>query len=70
MSQRPHDWHPLADSDPIPGDPERLEKLGKDLRKTADELEKQVRHVKAASEVESWDSDAGKEFREIGRAHV
>ncbi|NKI44345.1 hypothetical protein [Streptomyces physcomitrii] len=64
MSQRPHDWHPLADSDPIPGDPERLEKLGKDLRKTADELEKQVRHVKAASEVESWDSDAGKEFRE------
>ncbi|MEU5580413.1 hypothetical protein ABZ791_14595 [Streptomyces huasconensis] len=63
-SARPRDWQPLADQDPIPGDPERLEQLGRKLRKTADELERQVRHLKAASEVESWDSDAGKEFRE------
>ncbi|QKW09254.1 hypothetical protein HUT18_25600 [Streptomyces sp. NA04227] len=61
---RPADWQPLADSDPIPGNPERLEELGKKLRKTADELEKQLRHIKAAAEVESWDSNAGKEFRE------
>ncbi|MFH8613272.1 hypothetical protein ACH4D5_37970 [Streptomyces sp. NPDC018029] len=63
-SARPRDWQPLADQDPVPGDPERLEQLGRKLRKTADELERQVRHLKAASEVESWDSDAGKEFRE------
>lgn len=61
---RPKDWQPLADQDPVPGDPDRLEQLGRKLRKTADELERQVRHLKAASEVESWDSDAGKEFRE------
>ncbi|WAL97179.1 hypothetical protein [Streptomyces sp. Je 1-369] len=61
---RPRDWQPLADQDPIPGDPDRLEQLGRKLRKTADELERQVRHLKAASEVTSWDSDAGKEFRE------
>ncbi|AZM54783.1 hypothetical protein DMA15_21305 [Streptomyces sp. WAC 01529] len=61
---RPRDWQPLADGDPVPGDPDRLEQLGRKLRKTADELERQVRHLKAASEVESWDSDAGKEFRE------
>ncbi|MFF1377068.1 hypothetical protein [Streptomyces sp. NPDC058308] len=61
---RPKDWQPLADQDPIPGDPVRLEQLGRKLRKTADELERQVRHLKAASEVKSWDSDAGNEFRE------
>ncbi|CAM5251523.1 hypothetical protein SALBM135S_09096 [Streptomyces alboniger] len=61
---RTKDWQPLADHDPVPGDPERLEQLGRKLRRTANELERQVRHLKAASEVESWDSDAGKEFRE------
>ncbi|MFF3765871.1 hypothetical protein ACFYYR_17525 [Streptomyces sp. NPDC001922] len=63
-SARPRDWQPLADTDPIPGDPDRLEELGRKLRRTADELERQVRHLKAAAEVDSWDSDAGKEFRE------
>ncbi|MFE0175295.1 hypothetical protein ACFWZ2_23540 [Streptomyces sp. NPDC059002] len=58
------DWQPLTDHDPVPGDPDRLEQLGRTLRRTADELERQVRHLKAASEVDSWDSDAGKEFRD------
>ncbi|MEU6120650.1 hypothetical protein [Streptomyces sp. NPDC047123] len=62
--QRAADWQPLADRDPVPGDPDRLEQLGRKLRRTADELERQVRHLKAASEVTSWDSDAGQEFRE------
>ncbi|QDQ11494.1 hypothetical protein [Streptomyces spectabilis] len=47
----------------MPGDPDRLEELGRKLRRTADELERQVRHLKAAAEVTSWDSDAGREFR-------
>ncbi|MEW2524928.1 hypothetical protein [Streptomyces sp. NPDC047071] len=63
---RPRDWQPLADSDPVPGDPDRVEELGRKLRRTADELERQVRHLKAAAEVTSWDSEAGSEFR--GRA--
>ncbi|MEU5340976.1 hypothetical protein AB0H18_09090 [Streptomyces sp. NPDC020766] len=37
--------------------------LGRKLRKTADELGRQIRNLKAISKVESWDSDAGKEFR-------
>ncbi|MEU6826252.1 hypothetical protein ABZ921_37040 [Streptomyces atriruber] len=61
---RTTDWQPLTDRDPVPGDPDRLEQLGRKLRRTANELERQVRHLKAASEVDSWDSDAGKEFRE------
>ncbi|MGW2228077.1 hypothetical protein [Streptomyces formicae] len=61
---RPRDWQPLADHDPVPGDPDRLEQLGRKLRRTADELDRQVRHLKAAAELDSWDSGAGKEFRE------
>ncbi|MFJ2773599.1 hypothetical protein [Streptomyces sp. NPDC087300] len=61
---RPRDWQPLADHDPVPGDPDRLEQLGRRLRRTAEELDRQVRHLKAAAELDSWDSDAGKEFRE------
>ncbi|WP_172386351.1 hypothetical protein [Streptomyces sp. MNP-20] len=60
---RPRDWQPLADSDPVPGDPDRVEELGRKLRRTADELERQVRHLKAAADVTSWDSEAGSEFR-------
>ncbi|MEV0438541.1 hypothetical protein AB0I84_10605 [Streptomyces spectabilis] len=63
MGARPRDWQPLADSDPVPGDPDRLQELGRKLRRTADELERQLRHLKAAAEVTSWDSDAGREFR-------
>ncbi|MFE1798322.1 hypothetical protein ACFW9L_19470 [Streptomyces sp. NPDC059517] len=47
----------------MPGDPDQLVGLGKKLRKTADELGRQVRNLKAISKVDSWDSDAGKEFR-------
>ncbi|MFD3821821.1 hypothetical protein [Streptomyces sp. NPDC058625] len=37
--------------------------LGKKLRKIAEELERQVKNLKAISEVDSWDSDGGREFR-------
>ncbi|MEV0529413.1 hypothetical protein AB0I66_38950 [Streptomyces sp. NPDC050439] len=70
MAGRPRDWHPVADSDPIPGDADRVANLGKKLRKTADELEKQIRNIKAVSEVEAWDSKAGKEFREKAQGNV
>ncbi|GAA3087667.1 hypothetical protein ACFQ0X_19520 [Streptomyces rectiviolaceus] len=70
MAGRPRDWHPVADSDPIPGDADRVANLGKKLRKTADELEKQIKNIKAVSEVEAWDSKAGKEFREKAQGNV
>ncbi|MFJ5557519.1 hypothetical protein ACIQCD_08860 [Streptomyces sp. NPDC093250] len=46
MVGRPRDWHPVADSDPIPGDADRMASLGKQLRKTADELERQIRNLR------------------------
>ncbi|MGW0135242.1 hypothetical protein [Streptomyces sp. NPDC003299] len=70
MAGRPRDWHPVADSDPIPGDPDRVASLGKTLRKTADELERQIKNLKAVAEVDAWDSKAGKEFREKAKGNV
>ncbi|WP_432095187.1 WXG100 family type VII secretion target [Streptomyces sp. bgisy100] len=65
MSPRPHDWEPLHDGDPIPGDPHEVARLGKRLRRMADEIDKQADNIKALSSVESWDSDAGRGFHEI-----
>ncbi|MCM1972884.1 hypothetical protein [Streptomyces sp. G1] len=70
MSPRPRDWHPLADSDPIPGDPDRVAALGRQLRATAEELERQIRNLKAVADVDAWDSKAGKEFREKATGNV
>ncbi|MEV5931194.1 hypothetical protein AB0L56_00110 [Streptomyces sp. NPDC052079] len=44
--------------------------LGKQLRKTADELERQIRNLKAVAEVDAWDSKAGNEFREKASGNV
>lgn len=70
MAGRPSDWHPVADNDPVPGDPDRVAKLGKKLRKTATELERQIKNLKAVAEVDSWDSKAGREFREKANGNV
>lgn len=63
MTGRPRDWSPVADTDPVPGDPDRVAALGKELRKTADELKRQVRNLRALAELESWDSEAGRKYR-------
>ncbi|MGI5437086.1 hypothetical protein ACQEV4_06375 [Streptomyces shenzhenensis] len=70
MHGRPRDWHPIADSDPIPGDPDQVAALGRQLRKTAEELDRQIRNLKAVAEVDSWDSKAGTEFRAKAKGNV
>ncbi|GAA2560642.1 MULTISPECIES: hypothetical protein [Streptomyces] len=70
MSGRPRDWHPVADSDPIPGDPDQVAALGRQLRRSATELERQIKNLKAVAEVDAWDSRAGKEFREKAKGSV
>ncbi|WP_406172598.1 hypothetical protein [Streptomyces sp. NBC_00996] len=65
MTARPKDWSPLWDSDPVPGDPYEVAKLGKKLRGMADEIDKQARNIKALASVDGWDSDAGRAFHEI-----
>ncbi|MFE9253328.1 hypothetical protein [Streptomyces sp. NPDC007088] len=67
---RPSDWAPVADRDPVPGDPDRIASLGRSLRRTADELERQIRNVKAVAAVDAWDSEAGREFREKAHGNV
>ena len=70
MGRRPRDWYPVADNDPIPGDADQMAALGKQLRKTAAELERQIRNLKAVADVEAWDSKAGKEFRQKAKGNV
>ncbi|MBC2900770.1 putative T7SS-secreted protein [Streptomyces cupreus] len=64
MTARPKDWSPLYDSDPIPGDPDEVAKLGKKLRSMADEIDKQARNIKALASVDGWNSEAGRAFHE------
>ncbi|WP_326754168.1 hypothetical protein OHB56_24490 [Streptomyces sp. NBC_01635] len=59
VSVRPRDWHPVADSDPVPGDPEQVAALGQQLRRTAEELDRQIKNLRAVAEVDAWDSKAG-----------
>ncbi|CAL9475982.1 putative T7SS-secreted protein [Streptomyces sp. Tu 3180] len=50
-------------SDPIPGDPEEVAKLGRDLRKTAESIRKQADEIKALASVDQWKSKTADEFR-------
>lgn len=50
-------------ADPIPGDPEEIARLGRDLRKTAESIKKQAAEIKALASVKEWKSKAAEEFR-------
>jgi len=58
------DWHPLVEDgrDPVPGDPQAIEELSGRLRATADTITATARALRRLSNLESWDSDAGREF--------
>lgn len=59
-----HRWEVLGESsDPIPGDPEEVAGLGRQLRKTADAIEKEAREIKALASVENWQGKAATKFR-------
>ncbi|MEU1202815.1 putative T7SS-secreted protein [Streptomyces sp. NPDC005813] len=61
---RADEWTVIGESsDPIPGDPEEVAQLGRDLRKTAEAIKKQAKEIKALSSVEAWKSKAAEEFR-------
>ena len=74
MSQ---DWWPLSDADPVPGDPETLAALGKHMADAAAEIERMASTLPQICASETWDSDAGEQFRvraastaaSIGRTH-
>ncbi|WP_328670780.1 putative T7SS-secreted protein [Streptomyces sp. NBC_00328] len=61
---RADEWQVIGEaSDPIPGDPDEIAGLGRDLRRTAEAIQKQAKEIKALSSVESWKSKAAEEFR-------
>lgn len=63
MTNRPVDWQPLADTDPVPGDPARIADLERRLRDTADTIARQASTLRGLCTDEYWDSDGGKQFR-------
>jgi hypothetical protein len=71
------DWWPLSDADPVPGDPETLAALGKHMADAAAEIERMAITLPRICTSETWDSDAGEQFRvkaestaaSIGRTH-
>ncbi|MFD4968859.1 hypothetical protein [Streptomyces sp. NPDC058424] len=66
MTGRPaaHRWSVLDEtSDPIPGDPYEVARLGRQLRKTAEAIEKEAREIKALASVENWKGKAATEFQ-------
>ncbi|MEU1697653.1 putative T7SS-secreted protein [Streptomyces pseudogriseolus] len=61
---RADEWAVIGEqADPVPGDPEEVAKLGRELRKTARSIRKQADEIRALSSVDQWKSKAAKEFR-------
>ncbi|MFD5052732.1 putative T7SS-secreted protein [Streptomyces tendae] len=59
-----HRWAVLDESsDPVPGDPEEVARLGRQLRRTAEAIEKEAREIKELASVENWKGKAATEFR-------
>lgn len=62
---RADEWAVIGESaDPVPGDPDEVARLGRELRKTAESIKKQAAEIKALSSVEAWKSKAAQEFRQ------
>ncbi|MGH3773335.1 MAG: DUF6531 domain-containing protein [Pseudonocardiaceae bacterium] len=67
MSRRPTDWAPLTDSDPVPGDPDTIERAAKSLADVAEEIKNQAHNLRTLSTAEGWDADAGRTFADSAR---
>ncbi|MCZ4121386.1 putative T7SS-secreted protein [Streptomyces sp. H39-S7] len=65
MTRPSYGWEVLGEhGDPVPGDPDTVARLGRDLRKTAESIEREAREIKALASVEAWKGKAADEFRE------
>jgi hypothetical protein len=59
------DWELVGESrDPVPGDPEEVAVIGKELAELAETIIRQAGEIDALMEAENWDSDAATAFRE------
>ena len=62
---RPVDWAPLADSDPVPGDPLTIDSLVTHLEGIASTIRDQMARFTAIDAGEVWDSDSADKFIEM-----
>ncbi|MGH3826453.1 MAG: putative T7SS-secreted protein [Pseudonocardiaceae bacterium] len=77
MSQRPVDWSPLAGSDPVPGEPDRVEELGRHYQRVASAISDAATKLRQIAERQDMQSKAVDAFRgtarevadDISRAH-
>ncbi|MET8895022.1 putative T7SS-secreted protein [Streptomyces albogriseolus] len=61
---RADEWVVIGEqTDPVPGEPEEVAKLGRELRRTAESIRKQADEIRALSSVGQWKSKAAQEFR-------
>ncbi|MDN3268473.1 putative T7SS-secreted protein [Streptomyces sp. MA15] len=61
---RADEWVVIGErTDPVPGDPEEVAKLGRELRKTARSIRKQADEIRALASVDQWRSKTAREFR-------
>ena len=59
------DWELVGESqDPIPGDPEEVAAIGKELAGLAETILRQAGEIDALVQAENWDSDAADAFRD------
>jgi hypothetical protein len=61
---RPTDWTPLADADPVPGDPYEVAGLGQRFQTTAQEITAAAQRLRTMCGDVYWDSGAGEAFRQ------
>jgi hypothetical protein len=61
---RPMDWTPLADADPVPGDPDEVAVLGRRFQATAEEITAAAERLRTMCTDVYWDSGAGEAFRQ------
>ena len=64
MSRRPVDWSPLAGSDPVPGDPDEVERAARSLADMAEEINRQTANLRKLASADGWDAEAGRTFAE------
>lgn len=57
-------WQPLCESNPIPGNPDGVAVLSRDLASVACELREQTLTLQRISSDDFWEGDAANEFRE------
>lgn len=60
---RPVDWSPLAGNDPVRGDPDRVEQVGRHYRQVAHAIETAAKKLREIAEHPDMRSDAVDEFR-------